>query len=66
MMKELKDFLKVNEAWSGKDGERAYDEILEAISEWTPEQILQMIWNYFSDSQLKDLYKWMKQDEYIA
>jgi len=62
-MKELKEF--INEGWTGSAGEKAYDEILSVWENMKQEDILQLIWNYFSDSQLKNLYKWMEQDGYF-
>ena len=65
-MKNLKDYIKpINEGWTGAEADKAYDDILNAMEGWKPEQFLTLIWNYFSADQLKDLYKWMKQDEYI-
>jgi len=64
-MKELKEYLNVNEGWVGPEGDKAYDKILEVMEGWKPEQILTLIWNYYSDTQLKNLYKWMEQDGYF-
>jgi len=62
-MKELKEF--INEGWVGSAGNKAYDEILSVWKNMDQEKILQLIWNYFSDSQLKNLYKWMEEDGYF-
>lgn len=62
-MKELKEF--INEGWPGSAGDKAYDDILSVWKNMDQEKILQLIWNYFSDSQLKNLYKWMEQDGYF-
>ena len=65
-MKNWNEYLKtVNEGWTGTEGDKAYDEILDVIQDWKPEQILTLIWNYFDEDQLKKLYKWMEQDEYF-
>ena len=55
----------VNEGWVGAEGDKAYNEILEVMESWKPEEILTLIWNYFNDTELKNLYKWMKQDGYF-
>ncbi len=64
-MKNLKDRLTINEGWIGKEGEQAYDKMLKAFENMSQEDILNMIWNYLSDTELKNIYKWMKQDEYF-
>lgn len=64
-MKNLKDILTVNEGWTGAEGNKAYDKILEVIESWKPEEILTLIWNYYSDKDLKNLYKWMEEDGYF-
>ena len=64
-MKNLKDCLTINEGWTGDEGEKAYDKMLEAFENMKQEDILNMLWNYLSEDQLKDIYKWMKQDEYF-
>ena len=65
-MKTIVEYMKpVDEGWSGNDGNKAYDKILEVMKGWTPEQILNLIWNYYSDKELKNLYKWMEQDGYF-
>lgn len=64
-MKNLKDILTINEGWVGSEGDNAYDKILEVMEDWKPEQILTLIWNYYSDKELKNLYKWMKEDGYF-
>ena len=64
-MKNLKDILTVNEGWTGSEGDKAYDKILEVWENMDAEKILQLIWNYFNDTQLKNLYKWMDQDGYF-
>lgn len=65
-MKELKEYLNpVNEGWTGAEGNKAYDEILSVWENMKQEDILQLIWNYFSADQLKNLYKWMKDDDYL-
>jgi len=64
-MKNLKDCLTINEGWTGKEGEQAYDKMLEVFNNMSQEDILNMIWNYLSDTELKNIYKWMKQDEYF-
>jgi len=64
-MKNLKDILTVNEGWVGSEGNKAYDKILSVWKDMDQEDILQLIWNYFSDTQLKNLYNWMKEDEYF-
>lgn len=63
-MKNLKELL-VNEGWVGSEGDKAYDKILEVWETMKQEDILQLIWNYFNDTQLKNLYKWMDQDGYF-
>ena len=63
-MKDLKELL-VNEGWTGSEGDKAYDKILEVWENMDAEKILQLIWNYFNDTQLKNLYKWMDQDGYF-
>ena len=64
-MKNLKDILTVNEGWVGTEGNKAYDKILSVWENMKQEDILNLIWNYFSDTQLKNLYNWMKEDEYF-
>lgn len=64
-MKDLKDRL-MNEGWVGSEGNKAYDKILEVWETMKQEDILQLIWNYFNDTQLKNLYKWMEQDGYFG
>ena len=64
-MKNLKDILVVNEGWTGSEGDKAYDKILEVWETMKQEDILKLIWNYFNDTQLKNLYKWMDQDGYF-
>ena len=63
-MKNLKELL-VNEGWTGSEGDKAYDKILEVWETMKQEDILKLIWNYFNDTQLKNLYKWMDQDGYF-
>ena len=63
-MKDLKEIL-MNEGWVGSEGNKAYDKILEVWENMKQEDILNMIWNYFNDTQLKNLYKWMYQDGYF-
>ena len=63
-MKDLKEIL-MNEGWVGIEGNKAYDKILDVWENMKQEDILSMIWNYFSDTQLKNLYKWMDQDGYF-
>lgn len=64
-MKNLKDILNLNEGWVGAEGDKAYDKILSVWENMKQEDILKMIWNYFNDTQLKNLYKWMDQDGYF-
>ena len=65
-MKNLVEYINpVNEGWIGVEGDKAYDKILEVMEDWKPEQILTLIWNYYNDTQLKNLYKWMEQDGYF-
>jgi len=65
-MKTLSEYINpVNEGWVGGEGDKAYDKILNVWKEWEPEQILTLIWNYFSSDDLKNLYKWMEQDDYF-
>ncbi len=65
-MKNIKEYINpVNEGWVGAEGNKAYDEILSVWENMKQEDILNLIWNYFNDTQLKNLYKWMKQDEYF-
>jgi len=64
-MKELKEYLNLNEGWVGPEGDKAYEEILNVMESWKPEEILTLIWNYYSVDDLKNLYKWMKQDGYF-
>lgn len=64
-MKNLKDILNLNEGWVGAEGDKAYDKILSVWENMKQEDILNMIWNYFNDTQLKNLYKWMDQDGYF-
>ena len=65
-MKNLIDCLKpVNEGWTGTEGEKAYDEILRVFEDMKAEDILNLIWNYLDVDTLKNIYKWMKQDEYF-
>jgi len=65
-MKNLQEYLNpVNEGWVGSEGNKAYDEILSVWENMKQEDILNLIWNYFNDTQLKNLYKWMKEDEYF-
>ena len=64
-MKNLKDILNLNEGWVGNEGDKAYNEILSVWENMKQEDILNMIWNYFNDTQLKNLYKWMDQDGYF-
>mgnify|MGYP007056155380 CR=1 FL=1 len=65
-MKNLVEYINpVNEGWTGVEGDKAYDKILEVVEGWKPEQILTLIWNYYSDKELKNLYKWMEQDGYF-
>lgn len=64
-MKELKEYLNLNEGWVGNEGDKAFDKILEVMESWKPEQILTLIWNYYSVDELKNLYKWMEQDGYF-
>lgn len=63
-MKDLKEIL-MNEGWVGSEGNKAYDKILDVWENMKQEDILNMIWNYFNDTQLKNLYKWMDQDGYF-
>ena len=66
IMKNLKEYINpVNEGWTGSEGDKAYNEILSVWENMKQEEILQMIWNYFNDTQLKNLYKWMDQDGYF-
>jgi hypothetical protein len=39
--------------------------MLGAFENMKQEDILNMLWNYLSEDQLKDIYKWMKQEEYF-
>ena len=64
-MKDLKEIL-MTEGWVGSEGDKAYDKILEVWETMKQEDILNMIWNYFNDTQLKNLYKWMDQDGYFG
>lgn len=64
-MKNLKDCLTVNEGWVGGEGSKAYDKILSVMESWKPEEILTLIWNYYNQDQLKNLYKWMEEDGYF-
>lgn len=64
-MKDLKEIL-MTEGWTGSEGDKAYDKILEVWETMKQEDILQLIWNYFNDTQLKNLYKWMEQDGYFG
>lgn len=64
-MKDLKERL-LAEGWTGSEGDKAYDKILEVWETMKQEDILQLIWNYFNDTQLKNLYKWMEQDGYFG
>lgn len=63
-MKDLKEFI-LNEGWTGSEGNKAYDKILGVWENMEKEDILQLIWNYFSSDQLKNLYKWMDDDGYF-
>jgi len=62
-MKNLNEYL--NEGWVGAEGDNAYNKILEVIENWSAEEILTLIWNYYSDKELKNLYKWMEDDGYF-
>ena len=65
-MKDIKEFLNpVNEGWTGSEGDKAFDKILAVWENMDAEEILNMIWHYFSVDDLQNLYKWMKQDEYF-
>lgn len=63
-MKDIKEYI-VNEGWVGSKGDKAYDEILSVWEGMTQEDILNLIWNYYSDRELQNLYKWMEQDGYF-
>ena len=67
-MKDIKEYLNnepIKEGWVGSEGNKAYDEIIDAVQYWDGPKVIDMIWNYFNDTQLRNLYKWMKEDEYI-
>lgn len=67
-MKDIKEYLNVeeiHEGWTGSEGDKAFDKILGVWENMSQEDILIMIWKYFSQDQLENLYKWMKQDEYF-
>ncbi len=67
-MKDIKEYLNnepIEEGWTGTEGDKAYEEILNVMESWKPEEILTLIWNYYSVDDLKNLYKWMKQDGYF-
>ena len=64
-MKDIKDYINVSEGWVGSKGDKAYDDILAVWEGMSQEDILKLIWNYYSERDLQDLYKWMKQDGYF-
>ena len=64
-MKTIQEYINVSEGWTGPKGDKAYDDILAVWEGMSQEDILKLIWNYYSDRDLQDLYKWMKQDGYF-
>lgn len=63
-MKNIKEYI-VNEGWNGKEADDAYDKILSVWETMKTEDILQLIWSYYSSRDLQNLYKWMEQDGYF-
>lgn len=56
----------VNEGWTGPDGERAYQDCCDAVSDMGGREVMDMIWSYFSYEQLKKLHEWMAGDGYFS
>ena len=42
-MKELKEYLNLNEGWVGNEGDKAFDKILEVMESWKPEHLFGII-----------------------
>lgn len=62
-MKTLKETL--NEGWAGQEGIEAYNEMLEAFNLMEKETILDTIFDYFSQRDLKGYYGHLVHEGYI-
>lgn len=57
---------KIFEDWTGPDGERAYNDCCNAVSDMGGREVMDMIWSYFSYEHLKKLHEWMAEDGYFS
>ena len=63
-MKDIKDFM-VNESWSDSQRINAERKMRGAFQKNDPEEMFQLIWDTFTDDELKTLYDEMEAGGYF-